>query len=356
MSEQSTACWLTPPGRSAIATVAVWGPNAAADVETQFHSATGKRLRNLPPGAVAFGRWGAAGGEELVISVRENGVEIHCHGGRAAAQAILDSLAGSVRIADSTSPWLAREFPDPIEREIYAALPLAATSEAATRLLAQAGGTLQRHIDQLREQSASDRAAAREAIETTLREAEFGRRLTTPWRVILTGPPNVGKSSLINRIAGYDRAVVYDQPGTTRDVVSVVSPLAGWAVVWSDTAGIRESDDSLEQEGVRRARAALGAADLVITVVDATEPKTSVPPPTAAGIVAVNKIDAAEDSPATFDAFPPHAIPVSATTGQGIERLLQAVTEQLVGAAPQAIDHPLLFTPRQIEQVRQLLH
>ena len=99
---------------------------------------------------------------------------------------------------------------------------------------------------------------------------DLGLHLTTPWRVVLAGAPNVGKSSLMNAIAGYQRAIVSPTPGTTRDVVTVTTAIDGWPVQLADTAGLRETQDELESAGVALADAAIGEADLVIVVSDAS--------------------------------------------------------------------------------------
>ena len=118
----------------------------------------------------------------------------------------------------------------------------------------------------------ADLSAAAAQIRDWLTWAEFGLHLTQPWRVVLAGRPNVGKSSLINAILGYTRSVVFDQPGTTRDVVSAPTAIDGWPIELSDTAGLRESADPIESAGVERARATLGAADLAIVLVDISQP------------------------------------------------------------------------------------
>jgi tRNA modification GTPase len=89
--------------------------------------------------------------------------------------------------------------------------------------------------------------------------------------VVIAGPPNVGKSSLINALLGYQRAIVFDQPGTTRDVLTATTAIDGWPVELADTAGIREGDDAIETEGVARALAEIRAADLVVEVWDASQ-------------------------------------------------------------------------------------
>jgi tRNA modification GTPase len=101
-------------------------------------------------------------------------------------------------------------------------------------------------------------------LDALLRWSEFGRHLTQPWQVVLTGVPNVGKSSLINRLLGYSRSIVYAEPGTTRDVVTAATAFDGWPVELSDTAGLRDAAGEIEAAGVERARRHLATADLAI--------------------------------------------------------------------------------------------
>jgi tRNA modification GTPase len=110
-----------------------------------------------------------------------------------------------------------------------------------------------------------------EEIEQTLRDQHRGERLREGLVVAIAGPPNAGKSSLLNRLARREAAIVSPYAGTTRDVIEVHLDLGGYPVTLLDTAGVRESDDPVEQEGVRRARARAAAADLVLWVEDAAE-------------------------------------------------------------------------------------
>ena len=110
---------------------------------------------------------------------------------------------------------------------------------------------------------------AAELLDAVLAYRHVGTHLTTPWRVVLTGRTNVGKSSLINALAGFERAIVSHQPGTTRDVVTTVTAIDGWPVQLADTAGLRISDDELETAGVRLAVETVQSADLIIAVEDA---------------------------------------------------------------------------------------
>lgn len=199
---------------------------------------------------------------------------------------------------------------------------------------------------------------ADQQIAQLLRLGPFGLHLTRPWSVVLAGPPNVGKSSLLNKMIGYDRAIVLDMPGTTRDVLHATTALDGWPVQFSDTAGIRLSDDTLEQAGIIKAKGALQQADLVLVLHDATnlrphELDDSLKELPAA-VHVVNKIDLATDLQLPSSG---EMLATSAVTGQGVPQLISAIVDHLVPVRPgdgQAIP----FTLRQIgelEQARQLL-
>src|SRR5262249_42285045 len=115
---------------------------------------------------------------------------------------------------------------------------------------------------------------AEELIGQLLNRAPLGAHLTQPWRVVIAGPPNVGKSSLINAILGYERAIVFDQPGTTRDVVTAATALDGWPVELADTAGLPAGVDPLDRAGIERETAQADEADCLLLVFDASQPWT----------------------------------------------------------------------------------
>jgi tRNA modification GTPase len=172
-------------------------------------------------------------------------------------------------------------------------------------------------------------------------EARRGRIVREGARVALSGVTSVGKSSLFNRLLGRDRAIVSPIPGTTRDTLEETIDLAGIPVTLTDTAGVRHPADAIEAEGVRRARAAAGEADLVIVVLDASRDVTDDERAELASrlddegtrsIVVANKSDLA---PATPIGVPwPGAIPVSALTGYGLPTLRHAIERVLAGAGP----------------------
>jgi tRNA modification GTPase len=204
-----------------------------------------------------------------------------------------------------------------------------------------------------------DWSDAAEIIDGMLRYRDVGLHLSQPWRVVVAGAPNVGKSSLINALAGYTRAIVSPQPGTTRDVVTTTTAIAGWPVQLADTAGLRDTSDALESAGVALAADALMGADLIIVVHDVSgggmRPVSDDRdvagifarlPPQVRVIHVGNKIDLL---PATsrqeFDGEA--AIATSAITGEGVAALLAAIARALVPLNPGAGD-AVPFTAEQV--------
>jgi tRNA modification GTPase len=205
-------------------------------------------------------------------------------------------------------------------------LPKAFTLRTASILLDQCHGAFDRAVDDilLSPESAGDELTA------LAQYAGIGRHLTEPWRVVIAGEPNVGKSSLVNAVAGFQRSVVSATPGTTRDVVSTVTAIDGWPVELLDTAGLRLAADEVEAEGVGRAGAARAEADLVVWVLDGSRPHVR---PSESDFVVINK----SDLPAAWDwATVPTAVRVSAATGEGIPNLLTRIAARLVPESPPA--------------------
>jgi tRNA modification GTPase len=158
-------------------------------------------------------------------------------------------------------------------------------------------------------------------IDDALSDAARGERLREGLVVAIAGPPNAGKSTLLNRIARREAAIVSPLAGTTRDVIEVHLDLSGYPVTLLDTAGIRETDDPIEREGVMRAKARAAAADLVLWVVDTAD--EAAPIPAANVIVVRNKIDLL--APRLPTEKTAKRFEVSSTTGEGLEPLLKAV-------------------------------
>src|SRR5262249_24412086 len=177
--------------------------------------------------------------------------------------------------------------------------------------------------------------------------AALGRHLTAPWRVIVAGAPNVGKSSLVNALAGYQRSVVAATPGTTRDVVTTPLAVDGWPVEVADTAGWREPAGALERQGIERARAAAAGADLCLWVLDASA--AWVGPERDTPRCGVNKIA----RPAAWDlSQAASAVRVSARTGAGLPELCQALSRWLVPNPPPT-GAAVPFTPSLAEGIAE---
>ena len=194
------------------------------------------------------------------------------------------------------------------------------------------------------------RAQAR--LGALLAGAAYGRRLSEGLTVALTGAPNVGKSSLLNALAGVERAIVTELPGTTRDVLAEELVLAGVPVRVLDTAGLRDTQDPVEKIGVARAYEAVATADVVITVLDATCAELPVLPERA-GVIAVNKSDLAAPQ---LERFPGRAaVAVSARTGAGLDTLARAVIAVATGSIPSEQEAPLVTRARQEDTLRRVL-
>ena len=185
-------------------------------------------------------------------------------------------------------------------------------------------------------------------VRQILRYAPIGVRLTSPFRVVLSGRPNVGKSSLINAILGYDRSIATATAGTTRDVLHAETVIDGLPIRLTDTAGIHDSGESIEREGISRALREASTADLVLAIqtpdtAPMIDPTSSVP-----RIGVLNKRDLLTESPAS------DVIPTVATTGEGIDELLSAIANRLADAFPPP-KSPVPLNERQVRCLEMLL-
>jgi tRNA modification GTPase len=352
------ACLLTPPGRSALAVIGVRGAAAEEAIAAHFAPRGKRPIQACPNGSILFGRWGGEGGEELVVVRRAaDDLEVHCHGGTAAATAILADLAAGGCSPLSSQAWLGMVVPGggkprnertTIEAEARLALSHARGPRAVQILTHQLAGSLATAFEEL----ASAKGGTHQDLANRLLAWQpLGLRLTQPWRVVVSGPPNAGKSSLVNALAGFSRSLVSPKAGTTRDVLETRLVLEGWDVVLTDTAGLRENTrDTVEQAGVARAVAAANTADLVIAVTasDAPPATPSVHAPTTAPprLEVVTKCDLLSDA----SARDPRVHHTSTRTGEGIEALAALIIRQLIPNVP-APGEAVPFTPRQVAAI-----
>jgi tRNA modification GTPase len=278
----------------------------------------------------------------------EDSAELHVHGGRAVVQAVAAALVAAGARPAEPGEFSRRAFlhgrMDLLEAEGVADLVAAETEAQRRQALRQMQGgqsqVLADWADRLRRMLAwqealidfpdedlpadvetaltADIGALAAELEAARQDARRGARVRDGLVIAVTGAPNVGKSSLVNALAERDVAIVASTPGTTRDALEVALELGGIPVTLIDTAGLRETDDPVEAEGVRRARARAEHADLVLHVLDASRPEIGA----AVGTFrAANKIDLAEP--------PDGMLGVSVLTGAGVPALRAALEEAI---------------------------
>lgn len=281
---QTFACRLTAAVPSAIATIEVRGPHAYSIVRSLLDGVEANQHPQASTdwlvGRVWLRRWPISQDhhEQVVVCrVEETVVEIHCHGGAAVTEEILLSLQRCGCTPITPSQWCndritqADSLQKAVERRGDVALMKATSASTAIMLLEQISGLLANHLtlicDSLRHRHWQQ---AKQAVQQLIAWDEFARHLTEPWRIVLAGPPNVGKSSLINALTGKQISIVHSEPGTTRDWIEAEAIIGGWPVTLTDTAGIRDTDEQIESQGVRLSKQRIEAADLVVVVVDAT--------------------------------------------------------------------------------------
>lgn len=361
----------TAPGRAAVAIVRLSGP-ASADVC--------RCLTKRPPPPPRRGslrrlydpRTGTVLDQGLVLwfpgprSVTgEDVLELHVHGGRAVVAGVLEGLSdlAGLRLAEA-GEFTRRAFLngqlDLTAVEGLADLIAAETRAQVRQAYRQLDGALGRlcegwregllnalarveaEIDFAAEEAVPDRllAVVRPGVERLsaeisrhLADAGRGERLRAGLTVAVVGAPNAGKSSLVNRLAQRDVAIVTATPGTTRDVIEVHLDLAGYPVTLLDTAGLREPADEIEAEGVRRARERAAHADLRLVIVDATEwPRVDPAIGTMVddlALVAVNKADLVP-LPEPLEVGGHRALRLSCRTGEGVDAVLDALARRSV--------------------------
>ncbi len=273
--------------------------------------------------------------DEVVLSVPRlkptPRVEIHCHGGAEVVRWLLE-LLDAQGVQRCSWQELERRFTDdPLEVSARTALAEALTLRTAGILLDQCHGALRRAFAAIEAAEAAGNAEGGSRLREELRRyAPVGLHLTTPWRVAVMGAPNVGKSSLVNALAGYQRTIVSATPGTTRDVVTTLIAVDGWPIELSDTAGFRESSEVLEAEGIKLARTAGQSAELCLWILDAATAPVFPPTDLKNVRLVLNKIDL----PAVWDVEQASALRVSAQTGEGMADLVSKLAEWLVPEPP----------------------
>jgi len=380
----------TPFGEGAIAVVRMSGPRSVEIADRVFLSK--KKPSELTARVQQFGkiRDSAQVIDDVVLSVHrapasytgEDVVEINCHGGilvtRRILQLLLDGGARSAEPGEFTQRAFLHGKMDLTQAEAVMDLIRAQTDLALRAASEQLEGRLGGRIREIRERLLGllahveayidfpdedidpDTGAAllkkldeaREKTAQLLRTADQGRILREGVRTVIFGEPNVGKSSLLNVLLGFERAIVSETPGTTRDTIEETINLRGIPLRLIDTAGVRESRDAIEREGIARALKNIQRADLALHVVDGSEPPPTVEelnliplPVVPVGILILNKADLGIH-PCWQGENYQDAIRVSCRTGEGLEELSDAIFERVMHGAVHHEDSAIAINAR----------
>jgi tRNA modification GTPase len=371
MFDDTIAAIATPLGEGGLAVIRISGVQALAVADKAFVP-VGKNSR--PPSkaeshTIHYGKVLRAGKQvdEVLCAVmraprtftREDVVEITCHGGILATKLVLDTvLEAGARLAlpgEFTQRAFLNGRLDLTQAEAVADLIHARTDLALSAANEQLAGKLSQRINQLRdelmltlahieahidfpeEDIAPDTRAALEGrmergiafMAELLHTANEGQILRRGIRAAIIGRPNAGKSSLLNQLLGHERAIVSHIAGTTRDTIEETANVRGIPVVFIDTAGLREARDEIEGEGIRRSRASLAKAELILHVLDASEPLAAEDEMLLAEFAAKqrilvrNKIDLPMRLDFNFGITP--VVDVCSKTGAGLELLKDAI-------------------------------
>lgn len=363
----------TAAGRAAVAVIRISGPDAATAVRSLIvgelptpRVAALRELRDPRNGEgldrgllLYFPAPNSFTGEDLL--------EFQLHGGRAVVQAVLDSLSGCPGLRPAEPGEFTRRAFEHGKLDLTAAEGLADLVNAETaaqrrQALRQLGGALghqyeswrqqlltalarvEAYVDfpeeglppDLADQTRATLSAVGGEIGCHLDDNRRGERLRDGIHVAILGAPNVGKSSLLNALAGRPAAIVSAKAGTTRDIIEVRLDLSGYPVILADTAGLRDTEEEIEIEGVRRAYERAESADIKILMISAGQSQDIVPAVEELAddnsIFAINKCDQSDPGDASeLRGRPTHRI--SALTGAGIDGLLASLTAAVIERA-----------------------
>jgi tRNA modification GTPase len=376
MIEDTIAAIATPLGEGGLAVIRISGTQALAVADRCFVP-VGKSSTK-PSAALThtlqFGHVVRAGEtvDEVLVAVlraprtftREDVVEITCHGGILPAKTVLDTVLASGARAAQPGEFTRRAFLngriDLAQAEAVADVIHSRTELALRAANEQLAGKLSERINALREEMVKTLAHVEAHIDfpdediapdtkdqlltrlrngvgfmnQILRTAEEGQLLRRGIRAAIIGRPNAGKSSLLNQLLGHDRAIVSPIPGTTRDTIEETANIRGLPVIFIDTAGLREARDEIEIEGIRRSRRTLENAELVLHVMDRSEPLTGTDRDyldefaAKKRILVRNKMDLASQLELPDD-LRDVVVDVCCLSGKGIEELKDAIRQRV---------------------------
>ncbi len=407
--DDTIAAISTPIGEGGIGIVRLSGPQALSTLEQLFMPGSASRTLQLEPRTLHYGhivdpRLGDVIDEVLVAYMpapgtytRQDVVEINGHGGIVALRRILSLCQRQgIRLAEA-GEFTARAFLngrlDLAQAEAVLDIVRAKTEVSLQAAVGQLTGHLSDQVRSVRSRLVEalayleasidfvedeipereigpDLEQARATLLHLLADADRGILYRQGLRVAIVGRPNVGKSSLLNRLLRTSRAIVTEFPGTTRDTLEETLNLQGIPVVLVDTAGIAEkTENPIERLGIERSRAALAQADLALLVVDASQPLTDADQAIAAlvqekpAIVVLNKIDRLERTPDALSIvqnthgpiLDAPCVPLSALTGEGLGVLEETMVETVLSGQATASEAPMVTSPRHKEALSRAL-
>lgn len=384
---------------SAIGIIRLSGDETFRVIDRLFFPYSGKKMSESADRRLIFGELRDRGGELLDVCLctisraphsytGENTAELQCHGSPTVLRAALDELFALGARQAAPGEFTKRAFlngrMELCAAEAVADIIDAETVECAKNAAGQLSGAISRKVDgiysaltdisshyhavldypdediedfQLESYEGSLTSALTE-LERLLQSHERGKLMTGGIPAAIAGRPNAGKSSLLNALLGYDRAIVTAIPGTTRDTIEEKLRIGRLTLRLIDTAGIRDTDDEVERLGVERSRAAMSKAELVIAVVDGSgeitdEDREVIAQAEAApkGIVVLSKRDIAEPDAEITTALP--VVSLSSVTGDGMDELERVIAEQF--PLPEVPAGEILTNVRQADAVKHAI-
>lgn len=340
------AQWLTGSGGGALSVVRLSGKDCWSILQKEFRSQNGELPQAYRPGLARLGSLPdeRGHGDQILLVCRfwkgKRVVELQSHHGALADEHLsrrLASVGFQVQAAPASPPAAPAELTLALEKERW--LPFVPNRIALQRFLQAIERDWPLGIATLTAKLDTGKLTeALHHVEISLSAASIGKHLFSPFRVAFLGVPNAGKSSLVNALVGYERAMVSPTAGTTRDLVRATLAHDGWVLDVIDSAGIRPATNELEAEGIRKSLELASHADLVVWLIDPTQP-TEPPAQVSPELWVCTKADLGDSKAPRTGAIAPESpsrvvIATSAKTGEGIETLLNAMIAKLVGPMP----------------------
>ena len=393
MKKEAIASIATPIGEGGIGVILVSGHDSLEIVNTVFNGKKLKDLRNAESKRLYYGDIHSNGSavDEVIVNVLreqdsftgENLVEVNCHGGILAVKKTLECIvsagAKEVHWKELAGRPLSNNKIDLIQEEALLEIPRAKTKLGVKVLLDQYNGALSSFIQEtVRQVEKCDNNREQlnvinNKIKDTLTTTAFGCAITSPQKLIITGKPNVGKSTLINALLKEDRLITHEEPGTTRDAIDEMISIDNIPITIIDTAGIRDTDHEVEKLGVLESKKQLREADKIIIVFDSSKPAEKEDREIVKFIeelelqktdknISIFPVLNKADLPGKLDlkalvgeTFKPMC-QVSALNGDGLSTLEENLISEFKEFTKYTPERPIVFTRRQQECLYKALH